>query len=173
MSKCFKCKKRGNFSYHHIDGMGSQLPIDKQNNNSSNLISLCPACHDIIEGICSKCFVRNNCNKNKFKECWGFEDSLPPIHFRTIEDIFEENLFIEKSYEAHCPKCGSDNIIRISKWTYDGVYKHSSNWIAIYRCSKCNKKFSRVLNNLCEKSIDIKKIPIEISDWNLSFKNKV
>jgi len=167
LSQCFRCKRRGNFNFHHIDGNGSQLPIEKQNNYPDNLITLCPSCHDIVEGICSKCFARNNCNKRKFKECWNFEDALPPIYFKTAEDVFIEGLDMKEGFNAKCPKCESTNLARISKWTYDGVYKHSNYWIALYKCRKCGQVFKRRLENELERALDNKKVSIEIEDWDL------
>lgn len=170
--RCFKCKKKNVFSIHHIDGNGSQLPEDEQNNSKENLIILCLDCHDLIEGICSQCFLRENCFDNKFKECWGFEDALPPIHFKRKEDFLIDSEKLEDSFTASCPKCNSNKIARISKWTYDGVYKSDNNYIALYKCKSCKFEFKRTLNGLYERAIDNLKVPIEIKDWNIAVKVK-
>lgn len=172
MSKCYKCKNDGNFRNHHIDGRGSWLPLENQNNDKDNLIKLCPDCHNIVDGICSKCFRQENCNIRIFKECWNFEDALPPIHFRESSEYVMENLDNRYYEKAICPFCKSNKIKRISKWFYDGIYKQNKNWIAIYNCVKCNKNFIRSLESLYELSIDNKNTPIEINDWNLSAKIK-
>lgn len=172
MSICYKCKKRGNFQRHHIDGMGTQFPTEIQNNNENNLIILCPDCHDLVEGICAKCSKRSNCFDIMFKECWRFEDALPPIHFREDTESIIENLDNVFYQNRLCPKCNSNKIKRISKWFYDGVYKHTKNWIAIYKCIKCGYNFKRVFESLIERSIDNKNTTIEIDDWNLSAGSK-
>ena len=175
MSKCALCSKKGKWGVHHINGKGSVLPVEQRDNRKTNLIVLCNLCHDKVEAVCSKCFARNNCNNRKFKECWRFEDALPPINFKSREDIFVDSLnvkeIIRESFEAKCPKCKSSKIARISIWDYDGVYKSDCNWIAIYKCKKCGYKFIRTLNSLSERAIDNDRIPIEIEDWGCSCRN--
>lgn len=43
--KCVKCCSNDMLVVHHIDGNGSNLPYDLQNNNLSNLVTLCASCH--------------------------------------------------------------------------------------------------------------------------------
>jgi len=169
MATCFRCGKRGNFYYHHIDGRGRRLPVEEQNNNKTNLIPLCPSCHDMVEGICSKCVHQSTCNIKKFKECWRFEDALPPINFKSVEDELFEQSEIGTSFNSNCPKCGSNKIKRISLWRYGSVYSGIPKWTAIYECNKCKYKFKRTMMSLLEQSIDIEKIPIEIKIGSFSW----
>ena len=164
MVQCFKCNKRGNLTQHHIDGNGTHLPLEDQNNDPSNLITLCPSCHDIVEGVCNQCYQRDDCNRTRFMDCWRFEDAIPPLHFKTREEIFMEKYLYEETNLAKCPKCNSASITRISYWKYDGVYKENKNWIAIYECNKCKAQFRRTMTGFLEQMEDNKKIPIKIQE---------
>lgn len=47
-STCQRCQAQPEprlLHIHHIDGKGSLLPIDQQNNDLDNLTTLCAACH--------------------------------------------------------------------------------------------------------------------------------
>lgn len=157
--KCKKCRRIAEkVSKHHIDGLGTHLPIEAQNNKSKNLINLCDDCHNQVEGVCSECGDREYCNTIKFKECWRFEDSIPPIHFISIEGKFIERTK-NISVNARCSNCDSKRIKRISVWMYT-LYRRE--WGAIYNCKKCNNEFHRVFKSLIERDTDIKNIPIEV-----------
>ena len=170
--QCFKCKKRNINNIHHIDGNGTQLSEEQQNNSNKNLITLCSDCHDIVEGICNQCFVREYCYDKKFKECWAFEDALPPIHFKTKKDIIIELQDSEESFKVNCPHCSSKRICRISKWSYDGVYKATTNYLAFYQCENCKKIFKRTLESGLERANDNSNIPIKIKDWDYAVEIK-
>jgi len=158
---CFRCSSRGNYGLHHIDGSGNS---DDPNDNPNNLIPTCPTCHDYIQGFCDKCTKQPFCNRKTFLECWEFEEAIPPIHFRLRkkEEILE-------SESAKCPECGSEKIVRISKWYVPiaSVYNNNTQYHAIYHCKKCHAEFKRKLNKP-ERAWDNHNIPIEITDWNLS-----
>ncbi len=80
MKNCWRCRtKIGIINIHHIDG-------DFQNNVKFNQINLCAKCHNLIQGICDKCSNQANCHIKLFRECWYFEDNLPPIHFSEGSD---------------------------------------------------------------------------------------
>ena len=72
---CWKCSIEGvktpTESLHHINGhfKGQTIPLCKKH-------------HDFIEGICGKCQEQETCWLEHFKQCWKYEDSVPPIHFR-------------------------------------------------------------------------------------------
>lgn len=132
--RCFICNKKTN-SIHHINPEKNG-GIDEE----KNLISLCKKHHDIVEGVCSKC---NNlpCSKHNFKYCWGFDDSLPPIHF--VQKIGTET--DNENAQITCIFCGNKNIVRKSIWDIN-IYKQI--YSAIFSCNKCNRKFSLLLNKL-------------------------
>ena len=94
MVQCFKCNKRGNLTQHHIDGNGTHLPLEDQNNDPSNLITLCPSCHDIVEGVCNQCYQRDDCNRTRFMDCWRFEDAIPPLHFKKPAGVVVKGFLI-------------------------------------------------------------------------------
>ena len=75
MKKCWKCGTTiEDYSVHHING-------NREDNKPTNKISLCPRCHNIAEGICSKCQSHGCCHVRKFKDCWRFDDMLPPLYY--------------------------------------------------------------------------------------------
>lgn len=43
--RCQACNTVGNLHIHHIDGRGCLLPVEDQNNELDNLITLCVGCH--------------------------------------------------------------------------------------------------------------------------------
>jgi hypothetical protein len=89
MKKCWKCGKieykKFEVGNHHINGNDSD-------NSLRNLINLCPKCHDLVQGICDKCQNQPDCSIKKLQQCWGFDDALPPIHFRRRKDMDMEAL---------------------------------------------------------------------------------
>ena len=62
-------------SSHHING-------NFNDSRSFNRISLCKACHDVVQAVCDECSNQLNCHVKCFQECWLFDSGLPPIHFQ-------------------------------------------------------------------------------------------
>lgn len=112
--KCWKCGATGlpKGSSHHIDG-------NQDNETATNRITLCPSCHDQVEGICSLCQLHPDCHTRKFRDCWRFEGNIPPIHFRANEergsmenpiksDIWNPYLNKRLWTDIYCIKCGEE-----------------------------------------------------------------
>lgn len=128
---CWKCKNndilnKKKVSKHHIQGHLKGLEIP-----------LCKTHHNLIEGICGKCQDQQDCWLKKFKQCWHFEDSLPPIFFRPKQISIDADAF-----EANCPKCKSSDIKRISLWKRTILPLE-----AYWKCNKCQKIFSLSLDD--------------------------
>jgi len=74
MKRCWRCRSSIRVALHHIKG-------NVEYKNPSDVISLCPKCHDLIQGICDKCADQIVCHVKKLQRCWAFDDALPPIYF--------------------------------------------------------------------------------------------
>ena len=116
MSRCWKCGASGlsQHNKHHIDG-------SHENNAPTNKITLCPECHNFVEGICSECETQLECHVRRFKDCWRFESNLPPIYFSPktpkiggkspmISDICNEKLTRRPWNDVYCFFCGNEII---------------------------------------------------------------
>jgi len=138
---CWKCRqenaktndsKVNKISKHHIKG----------HNKGDELISLCQKHHDLVEGICGNCQRQPNCFESLFKQCWRFEDALPPINFKPKQIVTIET----DNFKLECPECDSNNIVRLSYWNktilpldaywkcndcYTVSYLSSDNWDAV------------------------------------------
>lgn len=85
MLHCSRCGVPiGPDNVHHING-------NHDDDSAHNKIGLCMKCHDFIQGICDKCSRQSECHVKRFRECWHFEDALPPIHFRSMNEQLLEN----------------------------------------------------------------------------------
>lgn len=126
MKQCWRCRKSGDerfeFNIHHIDG-------DQQNDIPINKLRLCKRCHDYVQGICDNCLEQKLCYLDRFRRCWQFEDSIPPIYFKPKIDWDSSMIpaMKENEMEIHrfCVVCKTDFIV-------DNRYVSNDLW-----CPKC------------------------------------
>lgn len=165
--RCYFCEILSEkVSQHHINGKGTAFEIEDQDNRPINFINLCTDCHDRVEAVCSKCADQGKCNNIKFKECWIFEEAIPPKYFRSFKQAIKDMFLSNEVREAKCPKCNSTNIARISIWRCTGIGAGKSAFKGIYNCKKCNNKFQRKLESSLERSNDNKQVSIEIENFH-------
>jgi len=67
--KCISCNSIEKLAIHHVDGKGSNLPIDLQNNTLENLITLCFSCHARLHRS-----QENENKSSKFVGVWRSEN---------------------------------------------------------------------------------------------------
>ena len=165
--ECYFCKEKVKAkNMHHINGLGFAVEPIERDNRPENLVSICPTCHDKVEAVCGKCVNRKKCNIHKFTDCWVYEDAIPPKHFKSSRQALIDMFSVDNFTETHCPDCKSSNIARISIWKSEGVYSGKPSFRAVYRCKNCNNKFLRKIEGLLERSLDNKRVPIEIKDYS-------